>query len=32
LIHRIRKGHFALGRRRMCGTSARENWHAVLAA
>jgi transposase-like protein len=32
LIHRIRKGQFALGRLRMSGTSAREIWNALLAA
>ena len=32
LIHRIRKGQFALGRLRMSGTSAPEIWNAVLAA
>jgi transposase-like protein len=32
LIHRIRKGQFALGRLRMSGTAAPEIWNAVLAA
>jgi transposase-like protein len=32
LIHRIRKGQFALGWLRMSGTSAPEIWNAVLAA
>ena len=32
LLHRIRKGQFALGRLRMSGTAAPEIWNAVLAA
>jgi hypothetical protein len=32
LPHRIRKGQFALGWLRMCGTAAPETWNAVLAA
>ena len=32
LIHRIRKGQFALGRLRISGTTTPEIWNAVLAA
>jgi hypothetical protein len=32
LLHRIRKGQFALGRLRMSGTAAPEIWNAVMAA
>jgi hypothetical protein len=32
LLHRIRKGQFALGRLRMSGTAAPEIWNAVPAA
>jgi hypothetical protein len=32
LLHRIRKGQFALGRLRMSGKAAPEIWDAVLAA
>ena len=32
LLHRIRKGQFALGRLRISGKAAPELWNAVLAA